>query len=88
MIAVIFGGTGMVGRGVLLECLDDPRVDQGRLVSRRPTELRHPKIRDIVHADFSDFSRLEPQFADCDACFFCLGVLSVGVCERQNRHVT
>ena len=56
MNVIIFGATGMVGRGVLLECLDDDRVGQALLVSRHHIDLKHPKIREIVHQDFFDFT--------------------------------
>jgi Helix-turn-helix domain len=59
--------TGMVGKGVLLECLDDARVEHRLLVSRHPIDLSHPKIREIVHADFTAFETLTPAFADIDA---------------------
>jgi nucleoside-diphosphate-sugar epimerase len=68
MNAVIFGATGMVGKGVLLECLDDARVEHVLLVSRHPIDdVSHPKIREIVHADFTAFENLIPAFADIDA---------------------
>jgi uncharacterized protein YbjT (DUF2867 family) len=88
MNAVIFGATGMVGKGVLLECLDDARVEHVLLVSRHPLDVSHPKIREIVHADFTAFENLTPAFADIDACFYCLGVTAVGLSEGQYHHLT
>ena len=88
MNAVIFGATGMVGKGVLLECLDDARVEHVLLVSRHPIDVSHPKIREIVHADFTAFENLTPAFADIDACFYCLGVTAVGLSEGQYHHLT
>jgi uncharacterized protein YbjT (DUF2867 family) len=88
MKVVIFGGSGMVGKGVLLECLDDARVEHVLLVSRHPTDVSHPKIREIVHADFSDFGSIQPAFGDLDACFYCLGVTAVGLSEPQYHHFT
>jgi len=85
---VIFGATGMVGKGVLLECLDDARVSRVLVVSRRATEISHPKLREIVHDDFFDFTRVSSQFVDLDACFFCLGVSSVGMSESDYYHLT
>ena len=78
MKVVIFGATGMVGKGVLLECLD-ARVERVLIVSRHPVDVRHPKICEIAHQDFFDFSSIQSRFADADACFFCLGVSSVGM---------
>ena len=88
MNAVIFGATGMVGKGVLLECLDDARVEHVLLVSRHPIDVSHPKIRQIVHADFTALENLSPAFADIDACFYCLGVTAVGLSEEQYHHLT
>jgi len=88
MRVVIFGATGMVGKGVLLECLDDPRVEKVLLVSRHATDVTHPKITDILHADFLDYAAIQSQFIDLDACFFCLGVSSVGMSETEYRRLT
>jgi uncharacterized protein YbjT (DUF2867 family) len=85
---VIFGATGMVGKGVLLECLDDSRIEEVLLVSRQPIEINHPKIREILHDDFFDFSGIRTRFAALDACFFCLGVSSVGMSEGDYLHLT
>jgi uncharacterized protein YbjT (DUF2867 family) len=88
MKVLIFGATGMVGKGVLLECLDDARVDQVLVVSRHPIDVNHPKLREIVHRDFFDFAGIQSRFVDLDACFFCLGVSSVGMSEREYHHLT
>jgi uncharacterized protein YbjT (DUF2867 family) len=88
MRVVIFGATGMVGAGALLECLDDPRVDAVLVVGRRPGGVRHPKVTEVLHTDFFDYAPLRQQFAGCDACFFCLGVSSAGMSEDAYRHLT
>jgi uncharacterized protein YbjT (DUF2867 family) len=88
MRVVIFGATGMVGKGVLLECLDAARIDRVLLVSRHPIDVSHPKLREIVHQDFFDFVSIQSQFVDVDACFFCLGVSAAGVSEREYHHLT
>jgi uncharacterized protein YbjT (DUF2867 family) len=88
MKVVIFGATGMVGKGVLLECLDDARIERVLLVSRHPIDVSHPKLHDIVHQDFFDFVSIQSQFVDVDACFFCLGVSSIGVSESEYHHLT
>jgi hypothetical protein len=85
---IITGATGMVGEGVLLECLADPRVERVLIVNRKPSGFTHPKLREIVHADFHDLSAIQPQLAGYDACFFCLGVSSLGLREADYRHVT
>jgi uncharacterized protein YbjT (DUF2867 family) len=88
MKAVIFGATGMVGKGVLLECLDDPRVESVLVVVRNPIGVSHPKLREIIHEDFFDLSSIQAQFTDLDACFFCIGVSSVGMSKSEYYHVT
>ena len=88
MNVVLFGATGMVGQGVLLECLDDPEVKRVVSVVRRPTGVTHAKLTEIVHADFFDYAAIEPSLRDADACFFCLGVSSVGMKEEDYRHIT
>ncbi len=88
MKVVIFGATGMVGMGALLECLDDERVDSALAVTRHPLGVDHPKLREIIHQDFFEFGGLRPQFAELDACFFCLGVSSVGMSERDYYRLT
>lgn len=88
MDVIIFGATGMVGKGVLLECLDDRRVERVLLVSRQPSDISHSKIREIIHRDFFDFAGIRSEVADCDACFFCLGVSSVGMSASEYRRLT
>ena len=88
MKTILFGATGMVGQGVLRECLLDSTVESVLAVGRSPTGQRHPKLRDIIHADFLDFSGLEAQLSGCEACFFCLGVSSIGMDEARYRRLT
>jgi uncharacterized protein YbjT (DUF2867 family) len=88
MKVILFGATGMVGQGVLRECLLDPAVEAVLAVGRSPTGERHAKLREIQHSDFLDWAALEPQLTGHDACFFCLGVSSVGMNEDKYRHLT
>ncbi|HXQ07322.1 MAG TPA: NAD-dependent epimerase/dehydratase family protein [Bradyrhizobium sp.] len=88
MKVILFGATGMVGQGCLRECLIDPEVETVLAVGRSPTGQQHAKLREIVHHDFSDYSAIESQLAGFDACFFCLGVSSVGMSEERYRHLT
>jgi uncharacterized protein YbjT (DUF2867 family) len=88
MKVILFGATGMVGQGVLRECLLDPGIESVLAVGRGPTGQQHAKLREIVHDNFFDFSAIESQLADYDACFFCLGVSSVGMDEERYRHLT
>jgi hypothetical protein len=67
---------------------DGARVEHVLLVSRHPIDVSHPKLREIVHADFTAFENLTPAFADIDACFYCLGVTAVGLREGQYHHLT
>ena len=88
MKVILFGATGMVGQGVLRECLLDPTVDAVLTVGRSPTGQRHAKLREITHADFGDYSAIEDDLRGYDACFFCLGVSSVGLSEADYHRVT
>jgi len=88
MKILLFGATGMVGQGVLRECLLDAGVTHVICIGRRPTGLTDPKLREIVLPDPSDLSAVEGELTDVDACFFCLGVSSVGMSEADYRRVT
>ena len=88
MKVILFGATGMVGQGVLRECLLDPDVESVLAVGRSPPGQRHDKLRELMHDNFLDFSGLESQLAGYDGCFFCLGVSSVGMNEERYRHLT
>lgn len=88
MNVLLFGATGMVGQGVLRECLLDPRIEGVLTVGRRPTNTRHDKLRDRVLADVSDLSSVEPELSGVDACFFCLGVSSAGMKEARYTALT
>src|SRR5271168_1067289 len=88
MKAIIFGATGMVGQGVLRECLLDPGVECVLTVGRTPTGQSHPKLRELVHADLLDYSAIEAQLAGYDACFFCLGISSAGTTEQEYERIT
>jgi len=88
MNILIFGATGMVGQGVLRECLLASDVERVVAVGRNPTGQRHPKLHDLVHKDMFDFGAIEPQLQGFDACFFCLGVSSVGMKEPDYRRIT
>ena len=88
MKVLLFGATGMVGQGVLRECLLDPEVSQVLSVGRRATGLAHPKLRELVVPDMFDYSGVLTRLTGFDACFFCLGVSSVGMSEDEYRRVT
>src|SRR5882762_9185384 len=86
--AIITGATGMVGEGVLLECLDHPDVEQVLVINRKPEGVSHPKLREIIHADFFNLTPIESQLIGYDACFFCLGVSSVGMDKEDYKRLT
>jgi uncharacterized protein YbjT (DUF2867 family) len=88
MKVILFGATGMVGQGVLRECLLDREVESVLSIGRNATGQQHEKLHEIVHQDFSDFSAIAGSLSGYDACFFCLGVSSAGVKEQEYRHVT
>jgi uncharacterized protein YbjT (DUF2867 family) len=88
MKVILFGATGMVGQGVLRECLLDASVESVLALGRSPSGQRHAKLREIMHDNFLDYSAIEPQLAGYDTCFFCLGVSSVGMSEQRYRHLT
>lgn len=76
---IITGTTGMVGEGVLMQCLNNPEIDSVLVINRKSNGYTHPKLKEIIHADFFDFSSIKNQLAGYNACFFCLGITSVGV---------
>jgi uncharacterized protein YbjT (DUF2867 family) len=85
---IITGSTGMVGEGVLMECLSHPDVEQVLVVNRRPLGVSHPKLREIIHTNFFNLTPIEKQLAGYNACFFCLGVSSVGMSKEEYKHLT
>ena len=78
----------MVGEGVLLECLKHSGIDQVLVINRKPGGVSHAKLREIIHTDFFDLKPIEQQLTDLNACFFCLGVSSVGMSKEEYRHIT
>ena len=88
MNAILFGTTGMVGQGVLRECLLDPDVQHVLSIVRTPSNQQHAKLRELVQTDFFDYSTIEPQLTGYDACFFTLGVSSAGMDEAKYKHLT
>ncbi|MCP3061662.1 NAD(P)H-binding protein [Myxococcus sp. K38C18041901] len=88
MKVVLFGATGMVGQGILRECLLAPDVEQVLAVVRSPTGQRHEKLREVLHQDFLDYGAIEASLQGYDTCFFCLGVSSAGMDEQAYSKVT
>src|ERR1700722_18863053 len=88
MNVLLFGATGMVGQGVLRECLLDPDVQQVRSVGRTPTGIQHPKLRETIHRDLWHYSEIEADLSGFDACLFVLGVSSAGMKAEAYEHIT
>jgi uncharacterized protein YbjT (DUF2867 family) len=88
MKVLLFGASGMVGQGVLRECLLDPSVEQVVSIGRSSTGQQHAKFREIVHADLNSFSTIENELQRFDACFYCLGVSSAGMSESEYSRLT
>lgn len=85
---IITGSTGMVGEGVLHECLKHPDVESVLVVNRKPCGLTHHKLKEIVHKNFFDLSQIENQLSGYNACYFCAGVSSVGKKEDEYKRIT
>jgi uncharacterized protein YbjT (DUF2867 family) len=85
---IITGATGMVGEGVLNECLQNNQVEKILVINRKTCGVTHPKLTEIIHSDFYDLSAIENELVDYNACFFCLGVSSVGMNEATYSKLT
>jgi hypothetical protein len=85
---IITGATGMVGEGVLHECLRHPWVEAVLIINRKPAGVTHPKLKEVIHADFFDITPIEDQLKGYNACFFCLGVSSVRMEEPEYFRLT
>jgi uncharacterized protein YbjT (DUF2867 family) len=88
MNVIITGATGMVGKGVLLECLDHDSIEKVLIIGRNPLGMQHPKLEELIHKDFNDFSNCKDQLNGYDACFFCMGISSVGMKEDAFNRIT
>ncbi len=86
--AIIFGATGMVGEGVLHVSLEHPDVESVLVIGRKSCDVKHPKLKELIHSDFYDYSTIEKELTGYNACFFCLGVSSVGMSEKNYTRVT
>ncbi|MBX7151817.1 NAD(P)H-binding protein [bacterium] len=86
--AILFGATGMVGEGVLHVALNHTSVESVLVIGRKPCGVSHPKLQELIHADFYDYSAIEDKLSGYDACFFCLGVTSIGKSEGEYRRIT
>ena len=88
MKVAITGSTGMIGKGVLLECLDDDRIEQVLVVNRSAIDIKHPKLKEVLLKDFLKPSSIKNELAEMDAVFFCLGVSVAGMTEEDYTRIT
>ena len=85
---IITGSTGMVGEGVLFECLQNAKVSEVLIVNRRHYKLSHPKLKELIVPDFFETDQFAESIKGYDACFFCAGISSVGMKEEKYTHIT
>jgi len=85
---IITGATGMIGKGALLECLDHDVIGEVLVIGRNSNGMKHPKLKELIHLDFTNFSIVQNQLAGYDACFFCLGISAAGLNEEQYKRIT
>ena len=88
MNVLLFGATGMVGQGVLRECLLADDVTRIQTIGRTASGQQHPKLRELVHQDMFDYGAIEADLTNFDACFFCIGVTSSGMTEGEYTRLT
>lgn len=88
MNVIITGSSGMVGRAVLIECLESENVKEILLINRSSINTKHPKVSEIIHKDFMNFSSIEAKLKGYDACFYCLGVSAFGLNEEKYANIT
>ena len=82
MKVIITGATGMVGKGVLLECLDSQKISAVLSISRTSLAMNHPKLKEILLQDFTNVDSIQDKLSGYDACFYCMGVSAVGMNEK------
>ncbi|MEQ8926427.1 MAG: NAD-dependent epimerase/dehydratase family protein [Fulvivirga sp.] len=88
MKVIITGSTGMVGKGVLLECLDHPDITEVLLINRRSISVKHNKIKEIIHQDFGNYDSIKDQLAGYDAVYLCMGISAAGLSEKKYHEIT
>lgn len=88
MNVLITGASGMVGKGLPLECLEQPEVSKVIALGRSELELKHPKLQQIIHADFEEYRSIEKDLKEIDACYLCMGISAAGLSEKKYRKVT
>ena len=85
--AIIFGSTGMIGQGILMECMENPEVESVLLINRHSLNIQHQKVKEIIHKDFENLSSLIEEFKNYNTCFYSLGVSAVGLSEAEYHSI-
>ena len=85
---IIFGASGMVGRGILIECLESDHIESVTMVNRKPINVKHDKLKEVIHSDFLNYSAIEEEMKGFDACFWPLGISAVGLSEEKYTVIT
>lgn len=88
MKVIVTGATGMLGEGVLLECLQNPAVQEVLIINRKPSPIKHVKLTELLVPDFTQLDKFSESVKGYDACFFCAGISSVGMKEKKYNHIT
>ncbi len=88
MKVIITGTTGMIGKGVLYECLEHPKVESVLVINRNSLKIHHPKLKEIIHKDFTNLIPIKDELKGYDAIFHCMGVSVVGLNEEQYTKIT
>jgi len=88
MKIILTGATGMVGEGVLLECLENPEVEKVLMVNRKPSPLKHSKLKELIIPDFMKLDGHDQELSGYDGCFYCAGVSSIGMSEEKYSLIT
>ncbi|MCT4637921.1 MAG: NAD-dependent epimerase/dehydratase family protein [Bacteroidales bacterium] len=88
MKVIITGSSGMVGKAALLECISSPEVERVLVINRKSINISHPKLNEIVHNDFSDFSSIKNHLSGYNICFHCMGISALGLNEDKYSHIT
>ena len=85
---ILTGSTGMIGKGVLLECIDHPEVTSILMINRNPSDIKHLKLKEVLLKDFFNLDPIKEELRGYDACLYCLGVTSVGMKEEEYSRIT
>ncbi|MEQ8517487.1 MAG: NAD-dependent epimerase/dehydratase family protein [Cytophagales bacterium] len=88
MKVLITGATGMIGKGVLLECLDHPQIEKVITLGRSALDMEHSKLEEIIHKDFKDYSSIKDKLQNIDAAYLCMGISAAGLSEAEYREIT